>query len=320
MIRYNKRMAKKIRKGRLGLLVVLMAALVAGAGSGLYWIYNQRAPKSADEQTPDHTQEQQAEANAARQKQEASKKISELKEAEAGTEADLTGLTNSMKKELFYTKKIDDTLLASMEGVTYVSDQDFITPEDLELVRVLYKNFDGKDCIGELIVNHSIAQDTLEVFRELYEAEYPINQIVLPDVYNGDDNLSMAENNTSAFSFRLSDGVGVAEHEHSLGLAIDINPLQNPQVIDNDGTELYFPYLGKEYADRTTIQDHMITHDDKAYQIFTEHGFSWGGDWSERQDYMHFEKNYDPSMFRIVSDTASEGESADPAGSDDSAV
>lgn len=36
---------------------------------------------------------------------------------------------------------------------------------------------------------------------------------------------------------------------------------------------------------------HVITHDDICYQIFTNLGFSWGGDWERGiKDFQHFEK------------------------------
>jgi hypothetical protein len=32
-----------------------------------------------------------------------------------------------------------------------------------------------------------------------------------------------------------------------------------------------------------------IEKDDLCYKLFTEKGFEWGGDWSDRKDYQHFE-------------------------------
>ena len=34
----------------------------------------------------------------------------------------------------------------------------------------------------------------------------------------------------------------------------------------------------------------QITHEDLCYKLFTEHGFTWGGDWENVKDYQHFEK------------------------------
>ena len=75
-------------------------------------------------------------------------------------------------------------------------------------------------------------------------------------------------------------------------MAIDINPLENPYVPANDVTAAgASPYLQYDlYKDRSNLRPHMITHEDICYQIFTRHGFIWGGDWKGTKDYQHFEK------------------------------
>ena len=35
---------------------------------------------------------------------------------------------------------------------------------------------------------------------------------------------------------------------------------------------------------------HMITHADLCYQVFSQYGYSWGGNWENPLDYQHFEK------------------------------
>jgi hypothetical protein len=49
----------------------------------------------------------------------------------------------------------------------------------------------------------------------------------LVDVYSGDDDRSMAANNTSAFNCRKVAGTSKWS-EHAYGRAIDVNPVQNP--------------------------------------------------------------------------------------------
>jgi hypothetical protein len=34
---------------------------------------------------------------------------------------------------------------------------------------------------------------------------------------------------------------------------------------------------------------YKIDHDDLCFRLFTEAGFDWGGDWTTRKDYQHFE-------------------------------
>ena len=72
-----------------------------------------------------------------------------------------------------------------------------------------------------------------------------------------------------------------------LGTAIDINPLYNPYV--SNGT--VSPASAYIYADRTISRKYQIDKQDELYKIFTNKGWSWGGNWSGKKDYQHFEKN-----------------------------
>ena len=108
--------------------------------------------------------------------------------------------------------------------------------------------------------------------------------------YDADDERSMTANNTSCFCFRKIAG-SQRLSKHSLGMAIDINPLHNPCVSKRrDGSTLIQPAAGKKYADRSKKYAYKITKGDLCYRLFKEHGFSWGGDWRSKKDYQHFEK------------------------------
>ena len=56
-----------------------------------------------------------------------------------------------------------------------------------------------------------------------------------------------------------------------------------------DGTLLIEPATGEPYCDRDWDFPYKITHDDLCFKLFTEAGFEWGGDWTNRKDYQHFE-------------------------------
>lgn len=101
--------------------------------------------------------------------------------------------------------------------------------DSLRLVTLSYWRFDQAVHRGEMVVHHQVAPDVLDVFEMLFRARFPIRRMVLIDVYRGDDDLSMAANNTSAFNCRAVTG-GTAFSEHSYGWAIDVNPLLNPYV------------------------------------------------------------------------------------------
>jgi hypothetical protein len=82
-----------------------------------------------------------------------------------------------------------------------------------------------------MVLDKNVAQAVSAAFKEIFEGGYLlIERIALIDKYEGDDNASMAENNTSAFNYRLKTS-GSSLSRHSFGTAIDINPRQNPYVL-----------------------------------------------------------------------------------------
>ncbi len=190
--------------------------------------------------------------------------------------------------QYFSAMPISDAVFARMNGVSYHENPN-ITLDSLRYLRVLHYDPAGDVRTGELVCNQQIAADLLTIFQQLYEAEYSIGRMVLVDDYGADDDASMAANNTSCFNYRVIAGTSVLS-VHAKGLAIDINPQFNPYVtIGADGTEYIEPENGKAYADRNYFFPMKIDHDDLCYQLFTEHGFVWGGDWDSPKDYQHFE-------------------------------
>lgn len=187
----------------------------------------------------------------------------------------------------FYASDIPDKIWKNMQGKSYPKDCT-VEKKDLSYVHVLYVDFGGRTCEGELIVNKIISQDIVEIFWELYQAQYPIEKIALIDEYDGDDELSMDDNNTSAFNYRMIEGTDIVS-QHGKGLAIDINPFYNPQVKTAEDGVTVMPEDAVAYVDRTQDFQYKIDHDDLCYKLFTEHGFTWGGDWNTTKDYQHFE-------------------------------
>ena len=98
----------------------------------------------------------------------------------------------------FYYEPLSDGLAEYITGISYPANLEnpAIAVDELSYVHVLYLDFDGNPAEGELICNQAIAQDLVEIFHELYRAEYQIEKIRLIDAYGGDDDLSMADNNT----------------------------------------------------------------------------------------------------------------------------
>jgi hypothetical protein len=100
----------------------------------------------------------------------------------------------------------------------------------------------------------------------------------------------MEDNNTSCFNYRVVEG-STSLSKHAYGLAIDINPLYNPYITyENDGSLSVSPASAKAYADRSISFPYKIDENDLCYKLFTEHGFTWGGNWNSVKDYQHFQK------------------------------
>ena len=188
----------------------------------------------------------------------------------------------------FFYQPITDDVKERIYGLSYKTDCT-IPYEDLRYVSVLYYDFENQIQTGEIICNKAIAKDLVEIFYELYCNQYQIDKIRLVDEYNADDDLSCADNNTSCFNFRTVDG-STTLSKHAQGLAIDINPFQNPYVTYPNGKERISPAGSEPYADRNSGLSHMITEDDLCYKLFIEHGFTWGGHWKTLKDYQHFQK------------------------------
>lgn len=198
--------------------------------------------------------------------------------------ADLLG---SDLEEWFSSFAIDDAVLNRISGTSYPEDCP-IPLSRLRYIRVLHIGFDGEAHIGELIVNQTIETPILEIFRQLYEAGYPIEKMLLIDTYGGNDEASMTDNNTSCFNYRTITGSSKMS-SHSQGLAIDINPLYNPYVKTKDDHVLCQPAAAEAYIDRSGDFSYKIVRGDLCYELFSAYGFQWGGDWTSVQDYQHFE-------------------------------
>lgn len=215
-------------------------------------------------------------------------RIKEIQTAKAGTIFLKKQLEGIGVEHLFYKEEISDALFARILGKSF--KEDCTIPRDtLVYLRVMHMGFDGENYVGELIVSNEVAADILEIFQELYKAEYPIEKMVLIDEYGADDESSMADNNSSAFNYRtISHSTKLSNH--SYGKAIDINPLYNPYVKTVNGQLVCQPANAETYMDREKEFSYKITADDLCCRLFKEHGFTWGGDWEKSKDYQHFEK------------------------------
>jgi hypothetical protein len=176
---------------------------------------------------------------------------------------------------------IDDAIGARMGGTW--QDGCPVPIEDLRYLTVSFRGFDGLAHTGELVIHRDEAEDVVSVFARLFEAGFPIEEMRLVTEADlsapptGDGNV------TAAFVCRAVRG-GTRFSAHASGLAIDVDPFQNPYQRD----DLVLPELASAYLDRSVVRPGMILDGDVVVEAFESIGWSWGGRWDDPRDTMHF--------------------------------
>ena len=183
--------------------------------------------------------------------------------------------------------RIDADLAARMRGSSHRAGCP-VPLADLRHLTMTYRGFGGLPRTGEMVVHRRFARDVTEVFGRLYDVGYPIARMRLVDAYDGDDDASMADNNTSGYNCRRVAGQSNWS-DHAYGAAIDINPVQNPYVRPGS----IDPPAGRRFAgvDRgrsAPVPLGVIRQEDLAVKAFAGIGWSWGGYWVNSKDYQHF--------------------------------
>ena len=162
-----------------------------------------------------------------------------------------------------------------------------VEPAQLRRVFVNHLGFDGQTHRGELIVHKDLVPEVIAIFDRLYRLGYPIEKIRTVDHYPAaDDELSMEDNNTSAFNCRGIPGTS-RWSEHAYGRAIDLNPRLNPCIYAG-GT--FQPQNAAAYTDRGRTDPGLLHDGEPAERAFTDGGWRWGGNWTSPIDYQHFER------------------------------
>ena len=164
--------------------------------------------------------------------------------------------------------------------------------KDLRYLQIKHWDFKEQTKTGELIVHKDAAQSMVNIFEELYAIKYPVRQMKLVSQFKGNDWQSIEADNTSALNCRSITGNKKKWSNHAYGKAIDINPIENPYISRKGyiSHKASAPFRKRNHPRSKGSSDKaMITHGDKALQIFKKYGWTWGGDWHEVKDYQHFE-------------------------------
>jgi hypothetical protein len=181
---------------------------------------------------------------------------------------------------------ISDEIWRNMQGKSWRAELPCPSRNKLSLLRIPYLDFQGHTQIGAMIVAKSVAANVAAAFQEIYESKrFRIYRMALIDEYGGDDDKSMEANNTSAFNCRTTDRGALSRH--ALGLAVDINPVQNPYREGNVASPPAGSAFDQPYKRRSDITG-VIVNGDVVTKAFARQGWFWGGNWKRAVDYQHF--------------------------------
>ena len=164
---------------------------------------------------------------------------------------------------------------------------------ELRLLTVTTWGFDDEAHRGQLVVNREYAKPLAGVFRRLYELRWPIRHMALSDMYGPasgrppDNDISGSFHCRQAVPSPCTGGTKSGHwSNHAYGLAIDLNPRENPYV----GCGMSHDPSTKRFMDRTPVRPGMVTP--AVVAAFRSIGWGWGGSWSgSTKDYMHFSYN-----------------------------
>lgn len=189
---------------------------------------------------------------------------------------------------------LSQEMCQKMEAAGTITKDNPVPCSRLNTVSIEYRDFEGATRNGDIVVLDVFAPQTEALFQDLYKTGFPLKKAVPLEQYGGNDNYSMADNNTSGFNGRKIAG-SKNWSKHAYGAAIDINPLQNPFVnFETEGKAVISPPEGAErFINRGNIRpgkDIRPGMAEDVTDIFFSRGFiRWGGYWDTPIDYQHFE-------------------------------
>jgi len=185
----------------------------------------------------------------------------------------------------FQATKLSPELRARVTGVSWHRGCP-VGLARLRYLRMTYYGFDGRVHSGEMIVNRSAVRPLRQAFGRLFRSRFPIRRMRLVDDYGGSDYRSIEADNTSAFNCRRATGQS-RWSQHAYGLAVDVNPIENPYVSNGRTTHP----ASRRYLDRSRHRRGTAYAGGALVRAFRQIGWGWGGTWSDPTDYQHFSAN-----------------------------
>lgn len=179
---------------------------------------------------------------------------------------------------------VDAALAARITGRSWRPHPRAPALDALTYLRARHRTLDGGVADGELVVATVAAPATVTLLARLYAIGFPLASLRLVDDFDADDDRSMEADNSSALNVRTIAGSATLS-EHALGIALDLNPRENPMVWP--GGARFVPGAGAPFLDRTRRSPGMIVRPGPVTAILDELGWEWGGDWNHVADLHH---------------------------------
>lgn len=162
-----------------------------------------------------------------------------------------------------------------------------VSRNGLRRVEVNYRGFDAKVHRGVLVVNADVATTVASIFTALFDRGFPIHRMRPIEDYAGDDDASMAADNTSAFNCRRASQANAPSvaSPHANGRAVDVNPYENPWIDPRCGC---FQPASRYGTHRSGPG--VIVKGGSAWTVFTRAGWLWQD--NATTDFQHFDTGY----------------------------
>lgn len=166
-------------------------------------------------------------------------------------------------------------------------------PQALRVVHINFIDFAGGVQRGQLVVNSDVAPSVVRMFSRLFREKFPIRRMRPVENYDGNSNVSLRADNTSAYNCRRADQINAPfrESPHANGRAIDINPRENPWK--DLRCRCWFP--SRQLRERVPGPG-VIIRSGLVWQTFKSEGWIWQN--IDVPDYMHFDTGYPSRPFQ----------------------
>ena len=172
----------------------------------------------------------------------------------------------------------------------------------LAVFDVSYYDFEGVSQKGQIKVLGAVVDHVLSIFRDLYDLPFRIYKVDIND-----------ETGKGTRAYRCSNLSGKSARSiHSYGLAIDVNPQQNPSISVDLGKQAVVGVVPEggirnlnRLPKRPGKSDRMGLVVPEVVSVFAKHGFNhWGGYWDVPSiDYMRFEVSRPMAILLVAMST-----------------